>query len=61
MNKIFRFCYSFSNYSVARREEKIIESGDSSNIEERNMGLRLKETFYLSHGAHALYVNSACS
>ncbi|KAK7314858.1 hypothetical protein VNO77_33386 [Canavalia gladiata] len=61
MNKIFKFCYSSSD-SVERKETKI-ESGDSvdSGTEEKVniMGLRLKETFYISHGSPTLAIDDS--
>ncbi|ESW24452.1 hypothetical protein PHAVU_004G132200 [Phaseolus vulgaris] len=62
MNKILRFCYSSNSW--AKREEKV-ESGDliEDSIEEKKksekMGLKLKETFFVSHGSPSLAVDDS--
>lgn len=60
MNKIFRFCYNSSANSVPRREEKI-KSGEENNDNKKNMnmGLKLKETFYVSHGSPTLAIDES--
>ncbi|XP_061361030.1 4,5-DOPA dioxygenase extradiol-like [Gastrolobium bilobum] len=66
MNNIFRFCYSSVN-SLPKKEKKI-ESGDSiiergTEEEEREknniMGLKLKDTFYISHGSPSLAIDDS--
>ncbi|KAL4374381.1 hypothetical protein AHAS_Ahas05G0176100 [Arachis hypogaea] len=69
MNKIFRLCYTSSN-STPKKEIMNKESGDSNDttieeVEENNgnnnvMGLmRMRETFYISHGSPELAIDES--
>ncbi|KAL1319132.1 hypothetical protein HN51_071438 [Arachis hypogaea] len=69
MNKIFRLCYTSSN-STPKKEMMNKESGDSNDttieeVEENNsnnnvMGLmRMRETFYISHGSPELAIDES--
>ena len=74
MNKIFRLCYSSGNstprkeknresgdsiVTPTRREERMIEDEEEKNDIDNIMGLKLRDTFYISHGSPTLAIDES--
>ncbi|XP_019419399.1 PREDICTED: extradiol ring-cleavage dioxygenase-like [Lupinus angustifolius] len=61
MTSLFRFCHG--SVKSTPQKGKMIESVDSidkgSEEKEKNMGLKLKETFFISHGSPTLAIDES--